>query len=186
MVQWLLENGSDANEMVSYTLTGKCTRLHVLSNFWFNSAADVENAIAIAKLLIDKGANILETDENRMLPMQLAMRKIPYGDFTEFLKDETYKIWMNLGANQKLKISKGFDIDLELIAENKELKKKLSEIEEKTKKIWNNSEENKMDFEVMTENQKLKIKLADLEERFKRMEEQIEKLTNKEKEKQKQ
>ena len=155
IVEWFLDNGSDANEIISY---GRCKykRLHALSDFLFysdieveNAIADVENAIAIAKLLIAKGANIVEMDERGWLPWQLAERNRPHGGFTEFLKEETEKMRdkLNTESNEKLKIAKASETDLELMAENKEIKKKLSE----------------------------------MEERFKKMEEQIEKLKNKEK-----
>ena len=184
IVEWLLDNGSDANEIVSSD-KGKCKRLHVLSDYILNSAADVENAIAIAKLLINKGANVVEMDERGWLPMQLAERNRPCGEFTNFLKEETQKIRNKLNEEtwcEKLKIAEASDTDLELMAENKEIKKKLSYLEEETKAIWKrlNSVDKEVAFEVIPTNQQLKRKLTDMEERFKKMEEQIRKLKNRE------
>ena len=137
IVEWLLENGCDANEIVSSGTHGKCKRLHLLSAYPIHSSVDAEKAIAIAKILINKGANIVEMDEKGWLPWRLAARNRPDGEFTNFLKEETQKVWnqLNAEANENLKIAKASETDLELMAENKEIKRKLSEMEEKFKKM---------------------------------------------------
>ena len=122
IVEWFLNNGIDVNEIVSGSHSQKCKRLHVLADRTFRSKVDERNAITIAKLLIAKGANVLEMNENRENPVELAKLRNPYGDFTKFMKEEKHKIGDILH-------SKANETILELVEENKELKKRCQ--------IWN-------------------------------------------------
>lgn len=91
VVEWLFSNGLDINK--KFILKNKTTLgyLHYFCPKIFDCpSSDEEKAIEIVKILIDKGANLLEYDSDGHLPIDL-IGASPSSKFYEFVKYETIK-----------------------------------------------------------------------------------------------
>ena len=134
IVQWLLENdaASSKETIMDSIIHEKRNRLHLLIDS--RRLLDKEqDGIFIAALLIDNGVDLLERNEDGMIPWELAEKKWPNSAFSLFLKKETSRKFNKIDDNEKINLAKANLTELYLMEENRNLKKEITNIKEKLK-----------------------------------------------------
>ena len=127
MVEWFFNNGNDIHELVKrYNKTFK--RIHFLCSIAALKSIDKHiQAIKIAKLMIEKGADLLEVDSEGLLPAEIAKTNIANDfektnlPFYKFIKKESAWAQAQLSKNDKDLIPKLQNENIELKADNEKL-----------------------------------------------------------------